>query len=73
MNTFCDKLRNAIKGNAVKFEGNSIKITSSGGVANTDESQNASDLVNKADERLYEAKKLGRDQFILSKSSNQGG
>ena len=57
----------------MKFEGNSIKITSSGGVANTDESQNASDLVNKADERLYEAKKLGRDQFILSKSSNQGG
>ena len=73
MNTFCDKLRNAIKGNTVKFEGNSIKITSSGGVANTDESQNASDLVNKADERLYEAKKLGRDKFILSKSSNQGG
>ena len=48
------------------FEGKAIKITSSGGVANTEESENASDLVNKADERLYEAKKKGRDQFIFS-------
>ena len=67
MDIFCDKLRLSIKKNKVNFEGNSIKITSSGGVANTNESQNASDLVNKADERLYEAKKLGRDQFIFSK------
>ena len=67
MDKFCDKLRQSIKNNKVNFEGNSIKITSSGGVANTNESQNASDLVNKADERLYEAKKLGRDQFIFSK------
>ena len=56
----------------VEYEGNSIRITSSGGVASTEESQNSSDLVNKADERLYEAKKLGRDRFIFSKSSKKG-
>ena len=66
MAAFCDKLRTAIKDNVVDFEGKAIKITSSGGVANTEESENASDLVNKADERLYEAKKKGRDQFIFS-------
>ena len=65
MDKFCDKLRQSIKKNKVNFEGNSIKITSSGGVANTNESQNASDLVNKADERLYEAKKSGRDKIVL--------
>tara|TARA_B100000586_G_scaffold240512_1_gene193360 strand:+ start:6167 stop:7660 length:1494 start_codon:yes stop_codon:yes gene_type:complete len=69
---FCDKLGSAIKENVVEYEGNSIRITSSGGVASTEESQNSSDLVNKADERLYEAKKLGRDRFIFSKSSKKG-
>ena len=43
---------------------NKIKITFSGGISQTKESRNASDLVNKADERLYEAKKSGRDQIV---------
>ena len=62
---FCDKLRTKIKSNIVKFNDQEIVITCSGGVANTSESSNASDLVNKADERLYEAKKSGRDIFII--------
>ena len=48
----------------VLYQDNQIKITFSGGVAHTTESRNASDLVNKADERLYEAKKSGRDQIV---------
>ena len=49
----------------LKYNQNKIKITASGGIAQTTESNNASDLVNKADERLYEAKKSGRDKIVL--------
>jgi diguanylate cyclase (GGDEF)-like protein len=62
---FCDKLRSNIHAVKVDYEGQSITITASGGIALTAESGNASDVVNKADKRLYEAKKTGRDKFIL--------
>ena len=42
-----------------------IKVTISGGGAFTSESLNISDLVNKADERLYLSKKNGRNKFYL--------
>ena len=61
----CEQLRQKIKANIVEYNGNKIKITASGGTAQTTESRNASDLVNKADERLYEAKKSGRDKIVL--------
>ena len=61
----CEQLRQKIKGNIVEYNENKIKITASGGTAQTAESRNASDLVNKADERLYEAKKSGRDKIVL--------
>ena len=61
----CEQLRQKIKGNIVEYSENKIKITASGGTAQTAESRNASDLVNKADERLYEAKKSGRDKIVL--------
>ena len=63
---FCEQLRKKIKDNVVEYNENKIKITASGGTAQTTESNNASDLVNKADERLYEAKKSGRDKIVLS-------
>ena len=65
MSAYCDKLQDAICSNTVEYEDHKIKITSSGGVANSAESENASDLINKADERLYDAKKAGRNKFIL--------
>ena len=49
----------------ITYEGEEIKVTFSGGTANTSESRNASDLVNKADERLYDAKKSGRDKIVF--------
>jgi PleD family two-component response regulator len=49
----------------VIYEGKKIRVTFSGGTANTAESRNASDLVNKADERLYDAKKSGRDKIVF--------
>ena len=63
---FCKLIRNSIHDISVNFEGKTIKITSSGGVARTNESRNISDLVNRADKRLYKAKKNGRDIFILN-------
>ncbi|MBL07795.1 MAG: hypothetical protein CML96_01880 [Rhodobiaceae bacterium] len=63
---FCDKLRSSIHAVKVDYEGQSITITASGGIALTSESGNISDVVNKADKRLYEAKKTGRDKFILN-------
>ena len=64
--TFSKNIRKAIHDISVNYEGQTIKITSSGGVAMTGESRNVSDLVNKADKRLYKAKKQGRDIFILN-------
>ena len=63
---FAQKIREAIHDMNVNYEGQNIKITSSGGIAKTGESRNVSDLVNKADKRLYKAKKQGRDIFILN-------
>ena len=62
--SFCEQIRQIIKENTVEYMDNKINITFSGGISQTKESRNASDLVNKADERLYEAKKSGRDQIV---------
>ena len=61
----CNNLREEITKKSVAYEGDKIKVTFSGGTANTAESRNASDLVNKADERLYDAKKSGRDKIVF--------
>ena len=61
----CNNLREEITKKSVIYEGKKIKVTFSGGTANTAESRNASDLVNKADERLYDAKKSGRDKIVF--------
>jgi len=66
MGSYCDNLRREIHGIKVSYENNEISITASGGVAITSESGNASDVINKADERLYDAKKSGRDKFVIS-------
>ncbi len=64
--TYCDNLRRQIHTIKVSYEDHEISITASGGVAITSESGNASDVINKADERLYDAKKSGRDKFVIS-------
>ena len=62
---FCAKLIKKINDNIVNFEGTDIKVSSSGGVAFSTETETSADLTNKADERLYEAKKDGRNRFKL--------
>ena len=64
--SYCNNLRREIHGIKVSYENHEISITASGGVAITSESGNASDVINKADERLYDAKKSGRDKFVIS-------
>jgi diguanylate cyclase (GGDEF)-like protein len=64
--SYCDNLRREIHGIKVSYENHEISITASGGVAITSESGNASDVINKADERLYDAKKSGRDKFVIN-------
>ena len=69
---FCVKLIKKINNNIVDFDGVEIKVSSSGGVAFSNETETTADLTNKADERLYEAKKNGRNRFKLSDSELVG-
>jgi len=69
---FCTKLIIKINNNVVSFEGKDIKVSSSGGVAFSTETETSADLTNKADERLYEAKKNGRNRFKLIESELVG-
>jgi diguanylate cyclase (GGDEF)-like protein len=69
---FCSKLIKKINDNIVNFEGTDIKVSSSGGVAFSTETETSADLTNKADERLYEAKKNGRNRFKLIDSELVG-
>ena len=69
---FCIKLIKKINTNVVNFDGKDIKVSSSGGVAFSTETETSADLTNKADERLYEAKKDGRNRFKLIDSELVG-
>tara|TARA_B100000900_G_scaffold117439_1_gene98915 strand:+ start:1361 stop:2845 length:1485 start_codon:yes stop_codon:yes gene_type:complete len=69
---FCAKLIKKINNNIVNFEGTDIKVSSSGGVAFSTETETSADLTNKADERLYDAKKDGRNRFKLIDSELVG-
>lgn len=58
-----EKLRAAIEGAVFKFEGTQIPVTASMGVAEwTEDLTDPQDLVKAADERLYEAKRSGRNR-----------
>ena len=52
---------------SIKFQDHNIKVTMSGGLASSAEIDNLEDLINLADERLYEAKEGGRNQIIFNK------
>ena len=69
---FCTKLIKKINSNVGNFDGTDIKVSSSGGVAFSTETETSADLTNKADERLYEAKKDGRNRFKLIDSELVG-
>ena len=72
LDIFAKNLIEKIQQNIVDYEDTKISITASGGVAFSEESKSSSDLVNKADKRLYKAKKSGRNRFILIDSEIVG-
>lgn len=58
-----DKLRASIEGAVFQFEGTRILVTASMGVAEwTEDITDPQELVKKADERLYDAKRSGRNR-----------
>ena len=65
LHDLCEKIRQVVEKETTLFDNQKIKVTISGGGAFTSESLNISDLVNKADERLYLSKKNGRNKFYL--------
>ena len=72
LDLFAKNLIRKIQQNIVDYEDTKISITASGGVAFSEESNSSSDLVNKADKRLYKAKKSGRNRFVLIDSEIVG-
>ena len=62
--SYGESLRSLVEAHPFTFEGNTIRITISLGVAvfDADTMRNAIDLVRAADERLYEAKRSGRNR-----------
>ena len=72
LDLFAKNLIEKIQQNIVDYEDTKISITASGGVAFSEESNSSSDLVNKADKRLYKAKKSGRNRFVLIDSEIVG-
>ncbi|MBS1799894.1 MAG: diguanylate cyclase [Acidobacteria bacterium] len=60
------QLQRAIAGEPFDFEGRSVRVTSSFGVAWLDPTiATVEDLVRRADEALYQAKALGRDRIVF--------
>ena len=60
-----DRLRRAIGARKVEWREESITVTMSAGVAElSDEDRSLEDLLHRADERLLEAKELGRNQIV---------
>ena len=63
----CENIRKEIVDLSIKFQDHNIKVTMSGGLASSTEIDSLEDLINLADERLYKAKKGGRNQIIFNK------
>lgn len=62
-----DRLRRAVEGSPVTFEGKSIAVTASGGVASLrccGERRDKPTLIALADQRLYRAKQTGRNRIV---------
>ena len=59
-----NKIREKIKEARFVYEGNPVPVTVSAGVASFVENDSADDVFKRADQGLYQAKKLGRDNCV---------
>src|SRR5256885_14045979 len=60
-----ERLRRAIEGEAMKFKGQVVKVTSSFGVSELSENTSVC-LIEWADKALYDAKQTGRNRVCVS-------
>ena len=63
-----ERLRRAIEGEALKFKGQPVKVTSSFGVSDLSENTSVC-LIEWADKALYDAKQSGRNRVCLAESA----
>ncbi len=60
-----ERIRKELENNVIKYEGNKIKITASFGISTVSDTViPAIELINLADQKLYEAKKSGRNKVV---------
>ena len=57
-----ERIRKAIEGLVIEFEGKSLRVTASIGVAEISSSENSVSLIRRADDSVYAAKKAGRNR-----------
>lgn len=62
--SFVEKIQQTVKKATWKLKKDEVKVTFSAGVATRDEASSSSELMQVADERLYKAKKAGRDRMM---------
>lgn len=72
--TIAERLRQAVEASTVQFRDQSIKVTISTGIATFKEENYATieDLIHRADEYLYEAKRNGRNRTITDTNRASG-
>jgi diguanylate cyclase (GGDEF)-like protein len=62
-----ENLRKKIEENSVSFEGQQIQMTASFGVSSLEMGMELNELIDKADQALYKAKKTGRNKVVVAK------
>ncbi len=65
LHAFCEKLRAAVESEVFEFRGERIEVTISIGAAMFEPDMTRDELIQRADERLYRAKRAGRNQVVL--------
>jgi diguanylate cyclase (GGDEF)-like protein len=60
-----ERLRGAVGGRPFEFDGHALGVTLSAGVAALEPGESAAELTLRADARLYDAKRAGRDRVCL--------
>lgn len=59
-----ERIRLGIESKEFFVEGQAIRVTISGGIADHDKDESLTDLIKKADRKLYQAKKGGRNKIV---------
>lgn len=69
LKTFCESLRATVESEVFEFRGERIPVTISMGVALFEPEMTREDLIQRADEQLYRAKRAGRNVVVIAGES----